>query len=80
MLRIIRIEYWVPRVTTLIRTVIQCCKTFMLVQKQACSQIMPTLPTKRTVVTRAFTMTGVDFAGPLGIKFITERACRITKG
>lgn len=43
-------------------------------------QIMSVLPPERTTLSRAFTNTGVDFAGPIEIKSFTGRYSRITKG
>ncbi|XP_075162779.1 uncharacterized protein LOC142235410 [Haematobia irritans] len=37
-------------------------------------------PPERTVLTRPFTTTGVDFAGPFDSKSFIGRACKITKG
>lgn len=80
MLRIMRIEYWIPRVKILIRASINRCKPCLLAKKRSCTQIMAALPPERTLVTRPFTTTGVDFAGPFDIKSFTGRYCRITKG
>lgn len=80
MLRIIRIEYWIPRLKTLVRSVVNNCKRCIIDKKRACTQIMAALPPERTMLDRPFTTTGVDFAGPFDIKSFTGRACRITKG
>ncbi|XP_073820626.1 uncharacterized protein [Musca autumnalis] len=80
MMRIIRQEFWIPRVKTLIRTVINRCKVCWLEKNRSCSQIMAALPPERTSINRPFTTTGVDFAGPFNIKSFTGRACRMTKG
>ncbi|XP_075157736.1 uncharacterized protein LOC142231004 [Haematobia irritans] len=79
-LRILRIEYWIPRVKNLVRTVIHNCKPCILERKRSCSQIMAALPPERTIPDRPFTITGVDFAGPFEIKSFTGRYCKITKG
>ncbi|XP_075167809.1 uncharacterized protein LOC142239965 [Haematobia irritans] len=79
-LRLIRIEYWIPRLTSLIRSTINRCKRCLLDRKKSCTQIMAALPPERTVLTRPFTTTGVDFAGPFEIKSFIGRACKITKG
>ncbi|XP_075150703.1 uncharacterized protein LOC142224804 [Haematobia irritans] len=79
-LRLIRIEYWIPRLTSLIRSTINRCKRCLLDRKKSCTQIMAALPPERTVLTRPFTTTGVDFAGPFEIKLFIGRACKITKG
>ena len=80
MLRLIRCEYWVPRLKTLIPAVINNCKPCIIEKKRTCTQIMAALPPERTVINRPFTTTGVDFAGPFDIKSFTGRACKITKG
>lgn len=80
MLRILRIEYWVPRFKSKIRGVIGRCKPCILDKKRSCSQIMAALPSERTALDRPFTTTGVDFAGPFDVKSFTGRACKITKG
>ncbi|XP_075150623.1 uncharacterized protein LOC142224721 [Haematobia irritans] len=80
MLRILRIEYWIPRVRNLIRSVIHRCKPCLLERKRVCSQVMAPLPPERTVLDRPFTTTGVDYAGPFEVKSFTGRYCRITKG
>lgn len=41
---------------------------------------MSALPPERTTLTRPFTHTGIDFAGPFDIKSYIGRGCRITKG
>ncbi|XP_065365684.1 uncharacterized protein LOC135958720 [Calliphora vicina] len=80
MLRILRMEFWVPRLKCKIRGVISRCKWCIIDRKRACSQIMAALPPERTIINRPFTNTGIDFAGPFEIKSFTGRACKITKG
>ncbi|GBP98182.1 hypothetical protein EVAR_69033_1 [Eumeta japonica] len=41
---------------------------------------MAALPPERSEITRPFTHTGLDFAGPFDIKSYSGRACRISKG
>ncbi|XP_075150788.1 uncharacterized protein LOC142224895 [Haematobia irritans] len=74
-LRLIRIEYWIPRLTSLIRSTINRCKRCLLDRKKSCTQIMAALSPERTVLTRPFTTTVVDFAGPFDIKSFIGRAC-----
>ena len=40
-------------------------------------QIITALSTSRTVITRPFTSTGVDFSGPFDIRNYTGRSCLI---
>ncbi|XP_046803840.1 uncharacterized protein LOC124419256 [Lucilia cuprina] len=79
MLRIIRIEYWIPRAKTLVRTVVNRCKRCILDRKRACTQIMAALPPERTDLDRPFTTTGVDFAGPFDMRNLNGRSCQILK-
>ncbi|XP_037827795.1 uncharacterized protein LOC119615891 [Lucilia sericata] len=41
---------------------------------------MAALPPERTTLSRPFTNTGVDFAGPFDIKTYAGRGCKVTKG
>ncbi|XP_065354992.1 uncharacterized protein LOC135949373 [Calliphora vicina] len=41
---------------------------------------MASLPPERTFLSRPFTNTGLDFAGPFNIKSYVGRGCKITKG
>ncbi|XP_065370999.1 uncharacterized protein LOC135963153 [Calliphora vicina] len=80
MLRVLRTQFFIPRAKNLIKTIIGRCKTCTIRKKATHSQIMGALPTLRTIITRPFTTTGVDFAGPFDIRNYTGRACLITKG
>lgn len=68
-LNMVRQECWIIRAKTLIKTVIHNCKTCVLYQKK--TQIMSVLPKEWTTITRPFTNTGIDFAGPFEIKSFT---------
>ncbi|XP_075162872.1 uncharacterized protein LOC142235505 [Haematobia irritans] len=52
----------------------------LMIRYKTQTQIMASLPPERTMLSRPFRYTRVDFAGPFGIKSITARACLITKG
>ncbi|XP_059223171.1 uncharacterized protein LOC131996976 [Stomoxys calcitrans] len=80
MLRVLRTEFWIPRVKNLIRWAINRCRICSIMAKKTRCQLMASLPVSRTILDRAFTRTGVDFAGPYDIKNYTGRACLITKG
>ncbi|XP_050338954.1 uncharacterized protein LOC126765282 [Bactrocera neohumeralis] len=79
-LRLMRSEFWIPKLKTLIKSTIHQCKTCVLHKKRNTTQIMAALPAERTTLTRPFAATGIDFAGPYDIKNYTGRACLITKG
>lgn len=80
MIRVLRSEYWIFRLKPLVKKVIHHCKTCILFKSQAQNQIMASLPPDRTMLSRPFHNTGVDFAGPFPIKNFTGRACLISKG
>ncbi|XP_039965292.1 uncharacterized protein LOC120777820 [Bactrocera tryoni] len=79
-LRLLRTEFWIPKAKMLIKTIIHQCKTCIIHNKAQQTQIMAALPNERTILTRPFAATGIDFAGPYDIKNYTGRACLITKG
>ncbi|XP_059224869.1 uncharacterized protein LOC131997670 [Stomoxys calcitrans] len=80
MTRVLRSEFWIFRLKPLVKKVIHNCKTCILYKEHTQSQIMAALPPERTFLSRPFTNTGVDFAGPFNIKSYSGRACVITKG
>lgn len=79
-LRLVRTNYWIPKVQNLIKTTIHNCKPCVLYKKKCQKQLMSALPPERADISRPFTNTGLDFAGPFDIKTYSGRACRITKG
>lgn len=80
LIRLVRMEYWVPKLKNLIKTVIFNCKTCIIHKHRQCQQIMAALPLERTSLSRLFTSTELDFAGPFNIKSIAGRGFRTTKG
>ncbi|XP_075162899.1 uncharacterized protein LOC142235534 [Haematobia irritans] len=80
MLRMLRLQYWVPKATNLIKTTIHNCRTCVISKQKLQTQLMGVLPPERTTLTRPFTNTGLDFAGPFEIKNYAARSCTITKG
>ncbi|GBP08766.1 hypothetical protein EVAR_100643_1 [Eumeta japonica] len=79
-LRIIRTQYWIPKVKNLIKSTIHSCKPCIIYKKRCQKQIMSALPPERSCFSRPFTHTGLDFAGPFDIKTYSGRNYRITKG
>lgn len=80
MLRIIHIEYWIPRLKNLVRYIIHRCKTCTLFRKHFSIQIMVTLPPERTTIARPLTITDVDYAGSFDIKAFQDRSGKLLKG
>lgn len=79
-LRVLRTQFWIPKVKNLIKATIRKCKPCLIYKKRCQRQIMAALPPERSEISRVFTHTGLDFAGPFDIKSYSGRACRITKG
>ncbi|XP_058984311.1 uncharacterized protein LOC131805082 [Musca domestica] len=79
-LRLVRTQYWIPKVQNLIKSIIRNCKICVIYKKRCQKQLMAALPPERCEISRPFTHTGLDFAGPFDIKSYTGRYCRITKG
>ncbi|XP_075163079.1 uncharacterized protein LOC142235704 [Haematobia irritans] len=79
-LRLIRAQYWIPKVKNLIKTTINKCKPCILYKHKCQTQLMSALPPQRSEFSRPFTHTGLDFAGPFDIKSYSGRSCRISKG
>ncbi|XP_065370748.1 uncharacterized protein LOC135962783 [Calliphora vicina] len=80
MMRVLRTEFYIIRARNLIKSVIGKCRVCTVQKKSVQNQIMAALPTNHTIISRPFTTTGVDFAGPFDIRNFTGRACLITKG
>ena len=79
-LRLIRSQFWIPKVKNLIKATINQCKPCILYKQRCQRQLMAALPSARTELSRPLTDTGIDFTGPFEIKNYTGRACLITKG
>ncbi|XP_073831520.1 uncharacterized protein [Musca autumnalis] len=80
MLRVIRSEFWIFGLKSLVKKTIRNCKVCIIHKKRTQDQLMASLPPERTFLSRPFTNTGVDFAGPFNIKSYSSRACLLTKG
>lgn len=78
--RLMRLYYYVPRLKVLIKSTISQCRKCVIEKRQKSQQIMAALPPERTTLSRPFTNTGVDFAGPFDIKTYAGRGCKVTKG
>ncbi|XP_037821303.1 uncharacterized protein LOC119610239 [Lucilia sericata] len=79
LLRLMRIEYWVPKLKNLTKLIVHNCKDCILQRHIRSKQIMGMLPPERTTLSRPFTNTGVDFAGPFDLKSYVGRGCKVTK-
>lgn len=80
MLRMLRLQYWIPKAKNLIKSTVHKCKICVISKRKLQTQLMGILPPERTTLSRPFTNTGIDFAGPFEIKAYTGRSCATTKG
>ncbi|XP_070075733.1 uncharacterized protein [Drosophila takahashii] len=80
MIRLIRSKYWIPQLRNLVKVTIHACRVCTIHKQKLQTQLMGDLPCARSTFSRAFTHTGVDFAGPFDIKNYVGRGCKITKG
>ncbi|XP_075162794.1 uncharacterized protein LOC142235427 [Haematobia irritans] len=71
---IVRQQYWIPRVHNLIKTTLHHCKPCVIYKKKCQNQLMAALPPERCELSRPFTYTGFDFAGPFEIKNYAGRS------
>ncbi|XP_075156162.1 uncharacterized protein LOC142229484 [Haematobia irritans] len=79
-LNIVRLQFWIPKLKNLIKTIIHKCKICVLHRRKLQTQLMAALPPARTILKRPFHNTGVDFAGPFDIKSFSGRGSKISKG
>ncbi|XP_049301625.1 uncharacterized protein LOC125775149 [Anopheles funestus] len=80
LLAVIRQRYWPLRVKSTIRKVIAKCVTCFRANPVSTAQLMGDLPSYRVQPAPTFHHTGIDFAGPFGVKSYTSgRKPLITK-
>lgn len=78
-LQYLRKRYWVIALRNFVKgTLRKCPRCFRLKMKES-NQLMSTLPNFRTTPQRAFSTTGIDYAGPVKIRFNLGRNPRTTK-
>ncbi|XP_075162874.1 uncharacterized protein LOC142235507 [Haematobia irritans] len=78
-LKLVRTKYWIPRVKNMIKATINKCKPCVIYRHRCQKQLMSALPPERSEISRPFSHTGLDFAGPFDIKTYAGRNFRITK-
>lgn len=76
----LRQQYWVPNARTTIRQIIHRCVTCHRYAAHRREQLMSPLPSTRVMESRAFTHTGVDYAGPFNLRLSTHRGRGTYKG
>lgn len=79
-LSLLRSKFWVPGATKLIRSLISRCVSCRIRNAKPLNPMMGILPPERFEQFRAFSNTGVDYAGPLQIKESNLRKTAVRKG
>lgn len=79
MLQYLRKRYWITGAGNTIKNVVRQCPTCFKQRMQTSTQLMASLPTNRTTPSRPFAKIGIDYAGPVMIRFSLGRAPKLTK-
>ncbi|XP_013161253.1 PREDICTED: uncharacterized protein LOC106113074 [Papilio xuthus] len=80
MLNFLRSKYWIIRARDQVKRCYRKCITCMRYSKAARVQLMGQLPDARLKPCKPFKATGVDYAGPINIKFSPGRGAKSYKG
>lgn len=79
MLQYLRTKYWLTGARQIAKNTTRQCPICFRYRMKTSEQLMAALPTIRTTPTRAFTRTGVDYAGPVMIRSALGRFPKLTK-
>lgn len=79
-LGLLRKKYWIINARSAVRLIIFRCIPCHRFKASSASQLMGSLPAPRVHITRAFTHTGVDYAGPIDIRMSKGRGNTSYKG
>ncbi|XP_065084849.1 uncharacterized protein LOC135707055 [Ochlerotatus camptorhynchus] len=74
LLNLLRQRYWIIGARNLAKRVVHKCVTCFRARPRMLEQFMAELPASRTTASRPFTVTGVDYWGPIQLKPIHRRA------
>lgn len=80
MLNHIKSKYWVLRGKEQVKTHYRRCVTCLRYSKERATQLMGQLPRVRLEPSKPFQSTGVDYAGPINIRFSPGRGSKSYKG
>lgn len=79
-LGLLRRKYWILNARSAVRILIYRCITCHRYQATSASQLMGSLPEPRVHISRPFTHTGVDYAGPIELRMSKGRGNASYKG
>ncbi|XP_062704266.1 uncharacterized protein LOC134286638 [Aedes albopictus] len=74
LLNILRLRYWITGARSLARKITQHCVVCVRARPKLVQQFMAELPVERVTATRPFSITGIDYWGPIALKPIHRRA------
>ncbi|XP_065088428.1 uncharacterized protein LOC135709910 [Ochlerotatus camptorhynchus] len=74
LLNLLRQRYWIIGARNMAKRVVHTCVTCFRARPRMLEQFMAELPASRTTASRPFTITGVDYWGPISLKPIHRRA------
>ncbi|XP_065087242.1 uncharacterized protein LOC135708976 [Ochlerotatus camptorhynchus] len=74
LLNVLRLRYWVTGARSLARMIVQHCVICVKARPKLVQQFMAELPVERITATRPFTITGIDYWGPILLKPLHRRA------
>ncbi|CAK1583774.1 unnamed protein product [Parnassius mnemosyne] len=80
MINYLRSKYWILRDKSLVKNHFRKCVTCIRFSAQNQTQLMGQLPPSRVRPSRAFSCSGVDYAGPINIRVSKGRSNRSYKG
>ncbi|KAJ0169568.1 hypothetical protein K1T71_014753 [Dendrolimus kikuchii] len=79
-LNFIRSRYWISRLKNMVRAYIHSCVTCIRYAAKTKYQLMGELPASRVTPSKPFLNSGVDFAGPIQMRYAKGRGQRSYKG
>lgn len=79
-LGLLRKQYWIIHARDTVSSYIHRCVTCHRFNASSAMQLMGNLPEPRVNITRAFTHTGVDYAGPIDLRMSKGRGNKSYKG
>lgn len=76
--QLIRQKYWIPKIRSELRKFVQACVMCARHKPDYQTQLMGELPAERTRPGKPFGATGVDYAGPVQVKFIDRHGATVS--
>lgn len=79
-LNYLRSKYWIVNAKGLIRNLLRKCIKCIRYGASNPHPLMGELPSSRVTISRPFSRSGVDYAGPINVRLSKGRGCRCYKG